>query len=151
MLQEKYPYYLGNKAIFANTELDVTDKFTGKIATRVAMADDKVIHQAISLAVAAEKNMRAMPAYQRQEILQHCVGRFSERADELARALCIEAGKPIRDSRGEVVRLIETFKIAAEEAVRFGGEYMPLDRSPRTAGSPRRSAVKGSRLKTPVI
>ncbi|MFH1215320.1 MAG: aldehyde dehydrogenase family protein [Pseudomonadota bacterium] len=134
MLQEKYPYYLGNKAIFANTELDVTDKFTGKIATRVAMADDKVIHQAISLAVAAEKNMRAMPAYQRQEILQHCVGRFSERADELARALCIEAGKPIRDSRGEVVRLIETFKIAAEEAVRFGGEYMPLDRSPRTAG-----------------
>jgi acyl-CoA reductase-like NAD-dependent aldehyde dehydrogenase len=49
-------------------------------------------------------------------------------------ALCIEAGKPINDSRGEVTRLIETFKIAAEESVRMTGEYMPLDRSPRTEG-----------------
>ncbi|MBU0966593.1 MAG: aldehyde dehydrogenase family protein [Proteobacteria bacterium] len=134
MLKEKYPYYLANKAIFANTDLEVTDKYTGQVATRVSLADEKVIDQAISLAVAAEKPMQQLPAYRRQQILQHCVDRFSARAEELARALCIEAGKPIRDSRGEVARLIETFKIAAEEAVRFGGEYMPLDRSPRTAG-----------------
>jgi acyl-CoA reductase-like NAD-dependent aldehyde dehydrogenase len=134
MLKETYPYYLANKAVLANADLEVTDKFTGRVATRVALADEKVIDLAIALAVAAEKPMRQMPAYQRQQILQHCVDRFSTRAEELARALCIEAGKPIRDSRGEVARLIETFKIAAEEAVRFGGEYMPLDRSPRTAG-----------------
>ncbi len=134
MLKETYPYYLANRAVFANTDLAVTDKFTGKVAARVALAEEQVIDQAIGLAVAAEKPMRQMPAYRRQQILQHCVDRFSVRAEELARALCIEAGKPIRDSRGEVARLIETFKIAAEEAVRFGGEYMPLDRSPRTAG-----------------
>jgi acyl-CoA reductase-like NAD-dependent aldehyde dehydrogenase len=78
--------------------------------------------------------MREMPAYKRQEVLSHCVKRFTERAEELAQSLCIEAGKPIKDSRGEVSRLIETFKIAAEESVRMTGEYMPLDRSPRTQG-----------------
>jgi acyl-CoA reductase-like NAD-dependent aldehyde dehydrogenase len=51
-------------------------------------------------------------------VLQHCVGRFTERFDELALALCIEAGKPIRDARGEVTRLIDTFRMAAEESVR---------------------------------
>jgi len=134
MLKETYPYYLANRAVFANTDLAVTDKFTGKVAARVALADEQVIDQAIGLAVAAEKPMRQLPSFRRQQILQHCVDRFSARAEELARALCIEAGKPIMDSRGEVARLIETFKIAAEEAVRFGGEFMPLDRSPRTAG-----------------
>ena len=43
-------------------------------------------------------------------------------------------GKPIKDARGEVTRLIDTFEIAAEEAVRLYGEYAPLDISERNAG-----------------
>jgi acyl-CoA reductase-like NAD-dependent aldehyde dehydrogenase len=62
------------------------------------------------------------------------VQRFQERADELAHALCIEAGKPIRDARGEVTRLIDTFRIAAEESVRMTGEVQPLDISARAKG-----------------
>ena len=64
----------------------------------------------------------------------HCVSRFKERFDELAYALCVEAGKPIKDSEGEVTRLIDTFRIAAEESVRMTGEVQPLDISPRAKG-----------------
>jgi acyl-CoA reductase-like NAD-dependent aldehyde dehydrogenase len=78
--------------------------------------------------------MARLPAYARQDVLAHCVKRFQERYDELAYALCIEAGKPIRDARGEVTRLIDTFRIAAEEAVRMTGEVQPLDISPRAKG-----------------
>jgi acyl-CoA reductase-like NAD-dependent aldehyde dehydrogenase len=67
-------------------------------------------------------------------VLSHCVARFRERAEELALALCIEAGKPIKDSRGEVSRLIDTFRVAAEESVRIGGEVVPLDISARARG-----------------
>ena len=49
-------------------------------------------------------------------------------------SLCIEVGKPIKDSRGEVSRLIDTFRIAAEESVRIGGEVMNLEVSPRARG-----------------
>ncbi|PLX50717.1 MAG: aldehyde dehydrogenase [Desulfobulbaceae bacterium] len=133
-MQKTFPYYLANEAVFANEELEVTDKFSGKAAYRVALADEAVIDQAIEHAVQTERAMATMPAWQRQEILSHCVRRFQERDEELAQALCLEAGKPIKDCRGEVTRLIETFKIAAEETVRFGGAYMPLDRSPRTEG-----------------
>jgi acyl-CoA reductase-like NAD-dependent aldehyde dehydrogenase len=76
--------------------------------------------------------MRALAAYQRQEALAHCVRRFGERKEELAYALCVEAGKPIRDARGEVGRLIDTFRVASEESVRLTGETMPLDISERS-------------------
>lgn len=134
MLKENYPFYLANQPLMPNTDLEVIDKFSGNVATRVAMANEAAIGEAIRMAVKATGPMREMPAYQRQAVLEHCVTRFSERAEELAQALCIEAGKPIKDSRDEVTRLIDTFKIAAEESVRITGEYMPLDRSPRTEG-----------------
>ncbi|MCL1478407.1 MULTISPECIES: aldehyde dehydrogenase family protein [unclassified Marinobacter] len=134
MLQTSYPYYLANEALTPNQDLVVYDKFTGEVATRVAIADAEAIDRAIAAADAAAEPMRKLPAYKRQAILNHCVRRFEERAEELAVALCVEAGKPIKDSRGEVTRLIDTFRIAAEESVRIGGEVIPMDINPRAEG-----------------
>jgi len=134
MLKPTYPYYLASKPVYANTDLEVTDKYTGQVATRVALADAKAIDAGIAAAVASQEAMAAFPPYKRQEVLNHCVKRFSERFEEIAQALCIEAGKPIKDSRGEVSRLIDTFRVGAEEAVRIGGEVMNLEISARAKG-----------------
>lgn len=133
-LAPSYPYYLANRAEAPNQDLEVLDKYSGEVATRVALADDAAIDRGIQAAVEAAEAMAAMAAYERQAVLDHCVRRFQERFDELAMALCIEAGKPIKDARGEVGRLIDTFRIASEESVRIGGEVMPLDISPRARG-----------------
>jgi acyl-CoA reductase-like NAD-dependent aldehyde dehydrogenase len=134
MLRTRYPYYLANEPVFTEPTLDVIDKYDGTVATKVSLAGPEAIEKAISAAVAAEAPMRAMPAWQRKEVLEHVVRRLRERREELALALCIEAGKPIRDARGEVERLIDTFQIAAEESVRIGGEVMTLDIAPRATG-----------------
>lgn len=134
MLNKRYPYYLASKPVFANEDLVVTNKYTGEPATHVAMADVNAIEQAIAAADKAQPLMTAMRPYERQQVLQHCIQRFEERAEELAKALCIEAGKPIKDARGEVTRLIDTFKIAAEEAVRIEGEVLNLQITPRADG-----------------
>jgi acyl-CoA reductase-like NAD-dependent aldehyde dehydrogenase len=134
MLRDHYPYYIANRPEAPNRDLAVLDKYTGEVATRVAQADEASIDRAIAAAVRATEPMARMAAYERQAVLTHCVTRFRERADELALALCIEAGKPLRDSRGEVTRLIDTFRVAAEESVRITGEVMPLDISPRARG-----------------
>ncbi|MFA5966174.1 MAG: aldehyde dehydrogenase family protein [Sphingomonas sp.] len=133
-LQQHYPLYLNNKTAQPNTDLAVTDKFTGQVAFRVAQADAATIDAAIAGAVRAAEPMARMAAYERQAVLQHCVDRFRQRFDELAYALCVEAGKPIKDAEGEVTRLIDTFRIAAEESVRMTGEVQPLDISPRAHG-----------------
>jgi acyl-CoA reductase-like NAD-dependent aldehyde dehydrogenase len=134
MLAKSYPYYLANKAVFANQDLEVSNKYTGEVATHVALADAKVIDQAIAAAQRSQPALNKMAPYQRQDILNHCVRRFQERFEELAYALCIEAGKPIKDARGEVTRLIDTFRIAAEESVRMTGEVINLEIAPRAKG-----------------
>ncbi|GEA08622.1 dehydrogenase [Alteromonas sp. KUL42] len=134
MLKDSYPYYLASEAYYANTDLDVTNKYTGEVATRVAVADAETIDKAIAAAEQAQPAMTAMAPYERQAVLEYCVKRFTERADELAHALCIEAGKPIKDAKGEVSRLIDTFKIAAEESVRINGEVVNLEISARAKG-----------------
>ncbi|HEY0662716.1 MAG TPA: aldehyde dehydrogenase family protein [Lysobacter sp.] len=134
MLAKRYPYYLANRPVRANSDLDVLDKYSGKRATRVALADAATVRKAIVAAHGAREAMAAFPPDARRDVLEHCVRRFSERFEELAQALCIEAGKPIKDARGEVTRLIDTFRIAAGEATRIDGEVIELQISPRTRG-----------------
>ena len=134
MLDKRYPCYLANQPVETKAELDVFDKFTGKRATRVAFADGALIRKSIVAAHKAREAMAAFPPDARREVLEYCVQQFTKRSDELALALCIEAGKPIRDARGEVTRLIDTFRIAAGEATRSDGELIELQISKRTRG-----------------
>ncbi len=133
-IRAEYPFYIANRPEQPNRDLEVTDKYTGEVATRVALADRAAIDRAIAKAVEAAGPMARMPAYARAKVLHHCVRRFEERADEMAELLCIEAGKPIKDSRGEVTRLVDTFRLAAEEATRITGEVLPLDVTARAKG-----------------
>jgi acyl-CoA reductase-like NAD-dependent aldehyde dehydrogenase len=134
MLEKSYPYYLANQPQTSKSTMDVYDKYSGKVATRVAVADAGATEKAIKAAVKAACPMKDFRPWARQAVLQHCAKRFEERRDELAMALCIEAGKPIKDSAGEVTRLIETFRIAADEAVRINGETINLELASRLDG-----------------
>ena len=80
-LADSYPYYLANRPEAPNQDLEVLDKFTGKVATRVALADPTAIERAIAAAVAAQEPMRRMRGYQRQAVLQHCADRFAARSE----------------------------------------------------------------------
>jgi acyl-CoA reductase-like NAD-dependent aldehyde dehydrogenase len=132
MTIKTFPYYLANKAVQANEDLEVLDKHTGKVAYKVAQASDAQVDEAIAAAVEAREAMAAMPAHRRRDVLRYCVQRFREREDELVEVLIVEGGKVIKDARGEVGRLIETFEIAAEEATRIGGEVLPMDIAERS-------------------
>jgi acyl-CoA reductase-like NAD-dependent aldehyde dehydrogenase len=134
MLRPHYPFYLANKAEQPNTDLVVTDKYSGKEATRVALAVGSDIDRAIGAAHAALPAMARYPAHKRQSVLRHCAARFKQRHEELAQALCIEAGKPIKDARGEVTRLIDTFNLAADECSREAGSVLSMEVTARAEG-----------------
>ncbi len=131
---QNHPFYLGNRPLAPNRDLIVRDKFSGDIVGYVATANPAHIEQAIAAAVQAQPAMAALTADHRAEILHFCVAQFQLRKNQFADILCQEAGKPIQAAQGEVTRLIETFRIAAEETTRINGEYLPLDDSPRTRG-----------------
>jgi acyl-CoA reductase-like NAD-dependent aldehyde dehydrogenase len=130
----KHPLYLAGKPVTPNQDLEVADRFSGEVFATVPLADAGMIDQAIAAAVAAAPDCAALTPDQRAGILEHLVDRFRERQDELAELLCREAGKPIKDSRGEVSRLIDTFRIAARETLNPQGEMLELQISPRARG-----------------
>jgi len=127
MLKEHYPYWLAGQASSGPDESVVLNKFNGEPVARVARANREALLRAIGAAQAAARPMAQLASFERAAGLRHCAARFEERAEELAHVLCLEAGKPIRDARGEVGRLVDTFRVASEEATRLGGEVLPLD------------------------
>ncbi len=130
-----WPAWLANSPVVLNEDLVVTDKFTLQPMARVPLVEARIIDAAIAAAVNAAPAMRALPTYVRRDLLLECVARFTERAEEFAQVLCGEAGKPIRDARGEVTRLIDTFRAAAEEATRIDGQTLSLDIAARAKGT----------------
>lgn len=131
---KSFPFYLAGIPVRVNTELAISNKFNGEVAFRCSLADAAVIDRAIAASTRAFEETRRMPSFARQAVLRHVLARVDQHREELARTVAIEAGKPIRDARAEVGRMIDTFHIAADESVRIGGEYLPLDISPRSRG-----------------
>ncbi|RYY80899.1 MAG: aldehyde dehydrogenase family protein [Moraxellaceae bacterium] len=126
-LKAQYPLYVANQPIETGSWLEVTDKYSNKVVSRVAQADPQTLEQAIAAAVGAEKAMAALKPFQKQEILLHCVKRFKERSEELAQILVIEGGKPVGSAKAEVLRLISTFQLAADAVTQLDqGVVMPL-------------------------
>lgn len=133
MLKDRLPLFLAGKPVHSPADIVVRNKFTGDVASRVACAGPSELNAAIDAADRSFERTRRMPAFARQRVLRLVAARIEDRRDEFAHVLAVEAGKPIRDARGEVARAIDTFRIASEEATRLFGEWLPLDISERAA------------------
>ncbi len=61
MLADSYPFYLANEPQQPNLDLEVTDKYSGEVATRVPLATPEHIDAAIAAAVEATQPMASLP------------------------------------------------------------------------------------------
>jgi acyl-CoA reductase-like NAD-dependent aldehyde dehydrogenase len=113
---------------------EVRSPYDQSVVGTVTMAGKADVEQAIAAAVRAFEITKKLPAYERQRVLRTVAHRISERRDELARVMSLEAGKPMKAARAEVERATFTFTIAAEESTRIFGEWLPMDLQEFTAG-----------------
>ena len=113
---------------------EVRSPYDQSVVGEVSMAGPRELERAIAAAVRVFEATRRLPAFERQRILLEIAQLISERREELARTMALEAGKPLKAARAEVERAILTFTIASEEAVRIGGEFLPMDLQSWTAG-----------------
>ena len=107
--------------------LEVRSPWDQGLVGRVTIATRADARQAVSHAVASLRRARALPRWKRREILEDVAASLIEQKERFAQLIVAEAGKPIRLARAEVDRAVVTFKTAAEEAARLGGESLPLD------------------------
>jgi acyl-CoA reductase-like NAD-dependent aldehyde dehydrogenase len=107
--------------------VEVESPYDGSTVSRVAKAGAAEARTAID---AAERAMRdPLPAHKRAEILVRVAGALGKRADEVARQISAEAGKPLKAARVEVARAMSTYTMSAVEARKLAGEMVPMDAS----------------------
>lgn len=107
--------------------MEVRSPWDQGLVGHVTMATRADARQAVQHAVASLRRTRALPRWKRREILEDVAASLIAQRDRFAQLIVAEAGKPVRLARAEVDRAVLTFKTAAEEAVRLGGENIPLD------------------------
>jgi acyl-CoA reductase-like NAD-dependent aldehyde dehydrogenase len=107
--------------------LEVRSPWDQGLVGRATVATRADARQAVNHAVASLRRTRALPRWKRREILEDVAGALIEQKERFAQLIVAEAGKPVRLARTEVDRAVLTFKTAAEEAARLGGESIPLD------------------------
>ncbi len=133
-MAERYQILAGGRWLSTPDESEVRNPFDGSAAGVTYLAGPAELESALAAAAGSFAGLKAMSSYERAAVLRRVVEGIGERAEELARTICVESGKPIREARGEVCRAQNTFEIAAEEAKRLGGEVMPLDIMPGNDG-----------------
>jgi lactaldehyde dehydrogenase len=106
--------------------IDVIHPYDGQ---PVGTVPDASREQMVAAVDAAEAAVEAsdLSAYERYELLYDAAERLEADAEEVARIVTAEEGKPIGEARTEVDRAVQTLRLSGEEAKRLFGEYVPMD------------------------
>ncbi|MEX8509116.1 MAG: NAD-dependent succinate-semialdehyde dehydrogenase [Leptothrix ochracea] len=127
----KHPDLLQTDALINGTwvaskhRFEVTDPATGLKLADVALLGAQEAEQAIQAANAAWPAWRSKTAKERAAILMAWYRLMVEHADDLARIMTAEQGKPLAEARGEVMYGASFIEWFAEEAKRIYGETIP--------------------------
>jgi succinate-semialdehyde dehydrogenase/glutarate-semialdehyde dehydrogenase len=101
---------------------DATSPATGESLGPVAEGGREDAQRAIDAANAAFPAWAARTAFERAELLHRVADACERRADDLARTLTLDQGKPLKaEAEGEVGELIEFWRMAAEDCKRLEG------------------------------
>ena len=102
--------------------VEATSPATGESLGPVAEGDREDARRAIAAANAAFPSWAARTGFERAALLHRVADACERRADELARVLTLDQGKPLKaEAEVEVGELIEFFRMAAEDGKRVQG------------------------------
>jgi acyl-CoA reductase-like NAD-dependent aldehyde dehydrogenase len=120
------PLFVGGKWMTSADVIDVRAPADGHLVGQTYEATSEMVDVAIASGLAAQSALNAQAPYERSAILRRVSALIADRVDVLAALLSAEAGKPVRDARTEIERSALTFRVAAEESERVGGDVLDL-------------------------
>jgi len=134
-MAEPRKFYCAGEWKSSGDVFDVVSPYDGRVVAQVCRPGQADAEAAtVAAAKGFEEITSKLPAYEREAMLLRIRDGMLERAEDLAQSICAENGKPIKQARVEVERATGVFKIAAEEALRVGGDFIPMDITPGAEG-----------------
>jgi acyl-CoA reductase-like NAD-dependent aldehyde dehydrogenase len=133
-MPEHFPLMIAG-AIESTGSLEVVAPFDQSPIARVDTCGADGIEQALQTAYTLFRDRDAwLPVHQRIAILEQCAELMRVRAEFLAVEAAREGGKPLIDSRVEVVRAIDSIRLCAESLRGETGEVIPMGINPASVG-----------------
>ncbi len=117
-------YIKGNFEVMART-LPIVNPATGKVVACMSVVERSLVAEAINAAHEAFQSWRRLTADQRGGYLRTIALGLEERAEEMARMITVENGKPLEQSKAEVALSVEHLRWFAEEGRRAYGRIIP--------------------------
>jgi succinate-semialdehyde dehydrogenase/glutarate-semialdehyde dehydrogenase len=105
--------------------LGVINPATEEVIKEVAYGGRKETRRAIEAAGKAMPSWMKLTAWDRAKILKKTGEILRERADQIARTLTLEQGKPLAESKAEILHSADTFEWFGEEGKRAYGQVIP--------------------------
>ena len=109
--------------------LSLTDPSTGKVFATFADADASVVDAAMVAADRGQKEWMKLTASARGRVMNEIGRKIREHAAVIAEVESRSAGRPIRDIRGEVIKVAEMFEYYAGWCDKLHGEVIPVPTS----------------------
>ncbi len=107
---------------------EVLNPATEEVIAEVPYGDTRDASRALSAAAGAFDAWRRMNAWDRAKILRRAADLMRERAEDMARTMSAEVGKPVPESLGEILASANYFEWFAEEGKRVYGRWVPASK-----------------------
>ena len=109
---------------------ELRSPYSHEVIETVAVASTDDVDRAIAAAVRGAEHQRRLTAHDREAILRRAGDIADARADDLARTISAESGKPISEAKSEASRVGDLLRLSGFEGSQLYGQSLPLDAAP---------------------
>jgi acyl-CoA reductase-like NAD-dependent aldehyde dehydrogenase len=120
------PALLGGEWIDDGPTAERVGPFARTVVSRARIAEPADVRAAAQYARTGAKVIARLAPATRAGILERAAVLAADRRDDFARLIALELGKPLKDGRGELDRVADTFAVCAAEARQIGGDVLPV-------------------------
>lgn len=129
---KEYKLFINGEWKEAKDVKEIKSPYDENPVARIHFAAKKQVEESVAAAHTSFEKTKKLSSHERAWVLEKISRDIKKKSEELSRSISLSAGKPIKSSRIETSRAVDTFLVAAEEAKRISGEIIPLDLSPQT-------------------
>lgn len=129
------PAFVDGRWVSDGTPAARTGPYVRAVVSHSYPATPDQLATALEFAGSAARAVAGLAPATRAGILERASRLATEHRDDIARLIALELGKPVKDGRGELDRVADTFAVCAGETRQIGGEMLPVAGWARGAGN----------------
>ena len=126
--------YVAGEWFSTNEAIEVHHPYDNEVYDAVPSATEEDAARALDAAERGARQAMQMGPHKRYEAMLKAASLLDQRQEDFAKAITMENGKPLKESRVEAMRCVDVLRLSAFEGTQLRGDQMPYDSAVNGAG-----------------